>query len=192
MSLLARMRSDPPRKETIQIYGSSCTFTKAPEFSINHKSIEKADLNKNLGIEAETVAGEASSAELHYKDKDSSEFTKLEMTKGEGNKYTATIAKEKLSLKGLEYYIVAKCKDKEAKTDTYSVRIINGDVEPPEICDLQPAENSKVDMEALTSIKVSFKSEKNINKDSIKMFLDDKDITLEAKKIDNSVEYTPT
>ncbi|MBW6411554.1 CehA/McbA family metallohydrolase [Clostridium sp. YB-6] len=179
-------------KDTIQIYGGSCTFTKAPEFSINHKAIEMADKNKDLVIDAGTIAGDANNMELNYRVKGAEVFTKLEMTKVENGKYTATIAKEKLDLQGLEYYISAKCGEKEAKTDTYSVRVVNGDFKPIDFYDLQPAENARVDMETLTSIKASFKSEGSINKDSIKVFVDDKDVTTSSKIIETSIEYTPT
>ncbi|GAA0079107.1 hypothetical protein UT300005_34860 [Clostridium sp. CTA-5] len=179
-------------KDTAQIYGGSCSFTKAPEFSINHKAIEMTDKNKDLVIEAETVAGEANNMELNYRVKGAEAFTKLEMTKGENGKYTATIVKEKLDLQGLEYYISAKSGEKEAKTDIYSIRVVNGDFKPIDFYDLQPAENSRVDMETLTPIKVSFKSEGSINKDSIKVFVDDKDVTSNSKITETSVEYTPT
>ncbi|NFA43968.1 DUF3604 domain-containing protein [Clostridium botulinum] len=179
--------------KTIQIYGKSCTFTKVDEvakLNINHEAIKQADINSDLKIDAEITGTEVSNVELNYKVTGAEKFEKLEMTKGEGNKYSATIGKEKLNLKGLEYYISAKDKNGDSNTDTYSVRVTNGIA--PEIYDMFPAENSRVKVDEFSNIKASIKSEKEINTDSIKVYLDNNDVTSNAKIAKESIEYTPS
>ncbi|WP_252250083.1 CehA/McbA family metallohydrolase [Clostridium sp. ZBS13] len=178
---------------TIQIYGKSCTFTKVGEvakLNINHEAIKQADINNDLKIDAEITGTEISNVELNYKVTGAEKFEKLEMTKGEGNKYSATIGKEKLDLKGLEYYISAKDKNGDSNTDTYSVRVTNGIA--PEIYDMFPAENSRVKVDEFSNIKASIKSEKEISTDSIKVYLDNNDVTSNAKIAKGSIEYTPS
>ncbi|NFH91354.1 DUF3604 domain-containing protein [Clostridium botulinum] len=179
--------------KTIQIYGGSCIFTKVDEvakLNINHEAIKQADINSDLKIDAEITGTEVGNVELNYKVTGAEKFEKLEMTKGEGNKYSATIGKEKLNLKGLEYYISAKDKNGDSNTDTYSVRVTNGIA--PEIYDMFPAENSKVKVDEFSNIKASIKSEKDVNTDSIKVYLDNNDVTSNAKIAKESIEYTPS
>ncbi|MBN1060011.1 CehA/McbA family metallohydrolase [Clostridium botulinum] len=179
--------------KTIQIYGGSCIFTKVDEvakLNINHEAIKQADINSDLKIDAEITGTEVSNVELNYKVTGAEKFEKLEMTKGEGNKYSATIGKEKLNLKGLEYYISAKDKNGDSNTDTYSVRVTNGIA--PEIYDMFPDENSRVKVDEFSNIKASIKSEKEINTDSIKVYLDNNDVTSNAKIVKESIEYTPS
>ncbi|KAI3350205.1 PHP domain-containing protein [Clostridium botulinum] len=180
-------------KNTIQIYGGSCTFTKVDEvakLNINHEAIKQADINNDLKIDAEITGTEVSNVELNYKVTGAENFEKLEMTKGEGNKYSATIGKEKLNLKGLEYYISAKDKNGDSNTDTYSVRVTNGIA--PEIYDMFPAENSRVKLDEFSNIKASIKSEKDIDTASVKVYLDNNDVTSNAKITKESIEYTPS
>ncbi|WP_315079637.1 CehA/McbA family metallohydrolase [uncultured Clostridium sp.] len=175
--------------ENIQIYGKSCTFVKT-DIGVNHKNIESADVNEDLNIGADVTGIEINTVELNYKVTGAENFEKLEMTKGEGNKYSATIGKKKLDLKGLDYYISAKDKNGDSKTDIYSVKVTNGVA--PEIYDMFPAENSKVKIDEFSNIKASIKSEKDINTDSIKVYLDNNEVTSNAKVTKESIEYTPS
>ncbi|MBY6939395.1 DNA-binding protein, partial [Clostridium botulinum] len=179
--------------KTIQIYGGSCIFTKVDEvakLNINHEAIKQADINSDLNIDAEITGTEISNVELNYKVTGAEKFEKLEMIKGEGNKYSATIGKEKLNLNGLEYYISAKDKNGDNNTETYYVRVTNGIA--PEIYDMFPAENSRVKVDDFSSIKASIKSKKEINTDSIKVYLDNNDVTSSAKITKEAIEYTPS
>ncbi|AOR24730.1 CehA/McbA family metallohydrolase [Clostridium taeniosporum] len=179
--------------KTIQIYGGSCTFDKIGEFvklNIKHDVINQADINNDFKIDAEVTGTEVSCVELNYKVTGTEEFKKLEMTKGEGNKYSVTLGKENLDLKGLEYYISAKDKNGESNTDTYSVRVTNGIA--PEIYNINPAENSRVKEEEFSTIKASIKSDKEIKTESIKVYLDNNDVTSKSKITKESIEYTPS
>ncbi|WP_252223181.1 MULTISPECIES: CehA/McbA family metallohydrolase [unclassified Clostridium] len=179
--------------KTIQIYGKSCTFTKVDEvakLNINHEAIKQADINSDLKVDAEITGTEISNVELNYKVTGAEKFEKLEMIKGEGSKYSVTIVKEKLDLKGLEYYISAKDKNGDSNTDTYSVRVTNGIA--PEIYDMFPAENSRVKVDDFSNIKASIKSEKDIDTTSVKVYLDNNDVTSNAKIAKESIEYTPS
>ncbi|MBN1053530.1 DUF3604 domain-containing protein [Clostridium botulinum] len=179
--------------KTIQIYGKSCAFTKVDEvakLNINHEAIKQADINNDLKIDAEITGTEVSNVELNYKVTGSEKFEKLEMTKGEGNKYSATIGKEKLDLKGLEYYISAKDKNGDSNTDTYSVRVTNGIA--PEIYDMLPGENSRVSMKEFSEIKALIKSDKGIDINSVKVYLDDKDVTANSTIKNDSIQYVPS
>ncbi|WP_252234737.1 CehA/McbA family metallohydrolase [Clostridium sp. ZS1] len=175
--------------DTIQIYGKSCTFIKT-DVGITHKNIEMADINEDLNVEADLTGIEISNVDFYYKVTGSENFEKLEMVKGENNKYNITLPKEKLDLKGMEYYIYAKDKNGETKTDIYSMKVTNGIA--PEIYDMFPAENSRVKVDEFSSIKASIKSEKDIDTTSIKVYLDNSDVTLNAKITKEAIEYTPS
>lgn len=177
----------------IQIYGSSCTFTKVDDLyklKVIHDPIKQVDINEDLNIEADLTGKEISNVELNYKVNGSENFEKLEMVKGENNKYNITLPKEKLDLKGMEYYIYAKDVNGEIQTDTYSMKVTNGVA--PEIYDMLPGENSRVSMEAFSEIKASIKSEKGIDTNSVKVYLDDKDVSADSTITNELIKYVPS
>ncbi|NFG63345.1 CehA/McbA family metallohydrolase [Clostridium sp. CMCC3677] len=174
--------------DAIQIYGKSCTFIKT-DVGITHKNIEIADINEDLNVEADLTGIEISNVDFYYKVTGAEKFEKLEMVKGENNKYSITLPKEKLDLKGMEYYIYAKDKNDETKTDIYSMKVTNGTA--PEIYDMLPGENSRVSMEAFSEIKASIKSDKGIDINSVKVYLDDKDVTANSTIKNDSIQYVP-
>ncbi|MDR5587562.1 CehA/McbA family metallohydrolase [Clostridium aquiflavi] len=175
-------------KKIYQMFGKSCTFTKM-DIKIKHSNINSADINNDLKIEAEVLGSEIDSVDLNYRVTGAEKFEKSEMTKGEDNKYSVNLSKENLNLKGMEYYISARDKKGEIKTDTYSVKVTNGN--PPEIYNMEPAENSKINMETLPIIKASIKSDKDINTESIKVYLDNNDITSNTKITGEYIEHKP-
>ncbi|NFT93298.1 DUF3604 domain-containing protein [Clostridium botulinum] len=175
--------------DTIQIYGKSCTFIKT-DIGITHKNIEMADINEDLNVEADLTGIEISNVDFYYKVIGSKNFEKLEMVKGENNKYNITLLKEKLDLKGMEYYIYAKDKNGETKTDIYSMKVTNGIA--PEIYDMLPGENSRVSMKEFSEIKALIKSDKGIDINSVKVYLDDKDVTANSTIKNDSIQYVPS
>lgn len=182
---------------TIQIYGSSCTFTKVVTdddkkgFVIDHTSVSKASIKNDFKIDAKVSGNTEDTVELSYKMADSADYTTVEMEKSSTNDYTYTIPKEELTESQLEYYITAKNQYVETSSDKYIVNITNEDITGPEIFNISPEQGSSVKLEALPQIYADLKDESGINTSTIKIFFNNEEVTSDAEITESYIKYTP-
>lgn len=183
-----------------QIYGSSCTVTKAEDvtkdFVIEHTPTEKASIQTDLLINAKITENTAESVKLSYRTIGSTDFTTVDMIAGTDNNYSCTILKDKLSLAGIEYYITVKNSKIETKSKTYNVAITNEDIEGPVISNLIPAENSIIKVEAIPQISALIQDATGINLSLIKIYFDGIEVTSASNitslsPLNAEIKYTP-
>lgn len=186
---------------TVQIYGSSCTFTKveAPDTEgpiIKHEPILKASIEEDLKITASIEDNkEVKSAMLNYRVKGEEVFKAINMTKDEQGNYMALISKEELKLMGIEYYLVAEDGTNITRIPqegVFNVEVTNEDIVGPEIYDLVPDSGVGIGDVARPEIKASIKDRTGVDKNSIKIFFDGEDVTSKATITSTSILYKPT
>ncbi|WP_346915625.1 CehA/McbA family metallohydrolase [Clostridium sp.] len=185
---------------TVQIYGSSCTFTKveAPDTEgpiIKHEPVVKASIDEALQISASIEDNkEVKSAMLNYRAKGEEIFKAINMIKDEQGNYTGLISKEELNLKGIEYYLVAEDGTNTTRIPqegVFLVEVTNADIVGPEIYDLVPDNGASIGDVARPEIKASIKDRTGVDKKSIKMFFDGEEITSKATITATSILYKP-
>lgn len=185
---------------TVQIYGSSCTFTKveAPDTEgpiIKHEPVVKASIDEALQISASIEDNkEVKSAMLNYRAKGGEIFKAINMIKGEQGNYTGLISKEELNLKGMEYYLVAEDGTNTTRIPqegVFLVEVTNADIVGPEIYDLVPDNGVSIGDVARPEIKASIKDRTGVDRNSIKMFFDGEEVTSKATITATSILYKP-
>jgi LPXTG-motif cell wall-anchored protein len=185
---------------TVQIYGSSCTFTKveAPDTEapvIKHEPVVKASIDEALQISASiTDNKEVKSAMLNYRAKGEEVFKAKNMVKGEQGDYIYSIAKEELNLKGMEYYIVAgdgTNTTRMPQEGVFLIEVTNADIAGPEIYDLVPDNGASIGDVARPEIKALIRDRTGVDKNSITMFFDDENITSKAIITSTSISFKP-
>ncbi|MEG1255424.1 CehA/McbA family metallohydrolase [Clostridium sp.] len=168
--------------------------TEAP--AIEHTAILKAPIDVDLVIESKVMDNKKVEAvTLNYRVKGTEDFKTLNMSKLEESKYTASIVKEDLDIKGVEYYIVATDGTNSTRTPnegSYSVEIIDEDMVGPEIYDLAPAEGNSVGEELRPQIKASMKDKTGVDATTVKVFFNGTEVTKKATITKSSVAYIPT
>ncbi len=164
----------------------------APILGITHSPIKQVYKDVNVDFEAE--ADGADSVTVYYKTTDATDYTALKMDKGSGNRYTATLPKEKVPQSGFQYYIEAKAGEqtqtKGTKTEPYTVAVIE-DKAGPEITGLTPQDNTKVESPR-PEISALINDPSGIKEDSVKLWLDGKELKAPQANISKTqVKYTP-
>lgn len=187
-------------KDTVQIYGSSCTFTKIePEDTeapvIDHSSVTKASINKDLEIKAKVKDNKkVDKVILNYRNKGQVTYKNLAM-KGDNNnseEYSTLISNKELRKDGLEYYIEASDganTSKVPKDGAYFVKVVDEDITGPEIYDLVPGEGANIGSVDKITIRASLRDESGIDKSSIKVFFNGQEVTAKSSITENSVSY---
>lgn len=163
---------------------------------ISHTPVTTANVASDLKILAAITDNKAvSGAKVYYRTKGESTYKSLAMTLAD-NKYSAAIPKIELNAAGLEYYIEATDTNNniatapEAISTPYSVTITTGDITPPEITKVEPADGAKLDAaKTKPEIRVEFTDNSGVDLSSIKLYLDGADITSSATKKSDSVSY---
>ena len=183
---------------TVQIYGSSCTFTKvenadleAPQ--IKHESVVKAPIEADLKITAEITDNvSVKKASLFYRTAGSTvDYQETAMDNAGGNNYEAIINKDELTLDGIEYYITATDGSNKTTSDIFTVNIVDEDMAGPEIFDLVPEKGTSIGDEGKPEIRASFKDKTAVNVGSVKIYVDSEDVTSKAAINENGVKYIP-
>ncbi len=188
---------------TVQIYGGSATFTKsdlgedkvAPV--IEHKAITEANIYKDLEISAKvTDDREVKSVKLFYREIGKQDYTAVDMDKQDNGLYKTVILKDKLSIKGMEYYIEASdgtntVTEPKDKNTPLKINMNDEDTFGPEITKIQPKDGESVGENTKPTIKAEFNDPSGIDVNSIKLYVDSKDVTQESSKNSSSITYTP-
>jgi len=183
----------------IQIYGSSCTFTKVEGADteapiIVHTPVEVTPIDGDLRVSAEvTDNSEVENVTLSYRPVGAQDFKEIKMDKS-GENYSAVISKGELNLLGVEYFIKASDGLNISRTPAegvYTVKITDEDILGPEIYNLTPAEGTSVGAEGRPTISALLKDKTGVAVDSIKLYLDGKDVTSKAVITAESVSYVP-
>lgn len=163
---------------------------------ITHTKAADGNIYEDLTIAA-TVTDDrnVASVKLYYRTKGQPEYKSLNMTL-KNNLYEATILKSDLNIAGLEYYIEASDganikTSPEEKSTPYEVLISNTDIVPPVITNLTPARGTSTDDNLRPIISAEYSDNVGINKDSIKLYLDGKDVTKDSVITESKIVYTP-
>ncbi|SHI56003.1 LPXTG-motif cell wall anchor domain-containing protein [Clostridium amylolyticum] len=186
---------------TIQIYGSSATFTKIEEEDniapvIDHKAISEEGNESNLKVTAKVTDNrKIEKVTLYYRVKGEEQYKVIEMTEINGE-YNAEISYTELDIKGMEYYIEAfdgknKATHPENIQKPYYIIIKDIDTKGPEVFNLLPADGSSVGINKKPEIKAYYRDKSLINPLSIKLTLDGQDVTNLSTKDGQSITYKP-
>lgn len=188
--------------KTIQIYGSSAEFTKADSVSdtvppvITHTPVTAGSIYEDLKITAEiTDNNKVSDAEVYYRTKGKTNFTKIKM-QGTENTYAAVIPKGELSGDGLEYYIEASdgtntVTSPSDKTHPYEAAISKEDTIGPDITIISPQSGEGTGDNLRPVICASYSDPSDINILSVKLEIDNIDVTAQASVTAGAISYTP-
>ncbi|MFA9397757.1 MAG: CehA/McbA family metallohydrolase [Clostridiaceae bacterium] len=163
---------------------------------IVHTPAASGNTAEDLSISA-TITDNRSvtTADLYYRTIGALTYNKISMT-NEDSTYTAVIPKEDLTIDGIEYYIEATdsvntVTAPEDTTSPYSVTILNVDITAPTVTDLQPSQGFVTGDDKKPTISASFNDEAGIDETSIKLYLDDIDITSNSTKTSSKITYIP-
>ena len=175
---------------------------------IYHKIIDKVEENKNITIDV-LISEEYSkinNVKLYYKSNNQFNFLEQKMVyKGSGFFYS--VIPDNYVNKDLQYYIVLELKNKKLysfpydnpKTKPLQIKVkkqnnknkkVKLDLEKQGVQVLSPAPNSRVFKDDLL-ISLSYFKLNNINKDKIRVLLNNRDITNKVTFYDNYFIYKP-
>lgn len=169
--------------------------TKAPV--IEHEPITEANINLDLEIKAK-VTDDRTIEEviLFYKTKEEIEYKEKEMFLID-EEYATVILKSELDMAGLEYYIWAtdgtnETRLPEDENNPYFVEIVDEDITPPRIFNIEPKEDAILD-ETVTkpTIRAEYEDPSGIDTNSIQMFIDGIDVTENTTITEENITYTP-
>lgn len=189
-------------KTSYEISGDSSKITKAdlgPD-TVAPTIVHNAVLTANTGIDYNISAlvtddRNIASVKVYYRTVGQTDYKTIDMKPDASiaNTFTATIPKEELDTKGLEYYIEASDGTNIYKTDSgnpYSVAVSDEDITGPEITSITPDNGSNVGNNFKPVISAQYSDKSGIS--SIKLYIDDVEITKDAVLTDGKITYTPT
>lgn len=163
---------------------------------ITHTPVTSGKSSEDLTISA-VIADDrgVSSANLYYRTKGQTVYKTISMTKS-GNDYTAVIPKAELDPAGLEYYLEAK---DSVNTATYpedvtspcQVVISSVDITGPAVTGVTPAPGDATGDNKRPEISASFSDPSGIDVSSVKLYLDNTDITSLSAVSASKIEYIP-
>lgn len=168
--------------------------TQAPV--ITHTPVTEGNISEGLEIKA-TVTDDRNieAVTVFYRVKGEESYKELNMTLT-NSEYIAVIPKADLDVSGLQYYIEAS---DGTNTDTkpldinnpFEIEITDDEVEGPDITKLKP-EEGQVFAEAseVQGIRVEFNDPSGIDEESVKLILDDVDVTSSATYKTDAISYT--
>lgn len=174
---------------------TSSPDTEAPV--IVHTAVTAGNTNVDLVISASiTDNRRITSAAIHYRTTGTTEYTVLNMTKGEGSTFSASIPKTELNTAGLQYYIEASDRTYTVTSPAntavpYNVAISNDDIVGPEVTNLSPADGSSTESNLRPAISANYSDASGINSGSVRLLLDGIDITAAAVVAPSGITYTP-
>lgn len=135
------------------------------------------------------------SVALYYRTKGDTAYKTLDMAPVSGQ-YTAAIPKEELNTAGLQYYIQASdgtniSTSPADKETPYEVTIAYVDAEGPIVTNLIPASGASTGDNKKPEISAEYSDLSGIDVSSIKLYVDDADVTADAVITESKVTYTP-
>ena len=131
------------------------------------------------------------SVKVFYKTKGEKNYKEQLLTLANENTYITTIAKDDLSIEGLEFYIVANDGYNDSKSPEKSVVISDKDITAPVITKLYPTDNYNTGSNLKPEIGADYEDNTAVDTSSVKLELDGVDITKDAVVTETSVKYTP-
>ncbi|HAX73937.1 MAG TPA: hypothetical protein DCY20_10480, partial [Firmicutes bacterium] len=182
------------RYTNAQLIGPSATFTKVESADeeapvIDHEAVLTGDVDNDLVIKANVTDNkQIKSVTLNYRVVGATDFVQVEM-KEDNAVYGGTISKSKLDEAGIEYYIEATDGLNVTKTDVYTVSISTDDTTGPEIFALMPTDGSSIKEDVLPTIGAAYTDRTAIDINSVKLFLDEEDVTETAKISETEVRF---
>lgn len=164
----------------------------APILGITHTPITQVYKDANVQFEAE--ADGAESVKLYYREKGTTDYTEVSMTKSGDNRYTVALSNDQVPQNGFQYYIEAKAGEKTKTAGTsetpYNVEVID-DKAGPDITGLTPQDNTKVESPR-PEISALINDPSGIKEDSVTLWLDGQEIKSPQATISKTqVKYTP-
>ncbi|MFZ5352865.1 MAG: Ig-like domain-containing protein [Bacillota bacterium] len=164
---------------------------------IVHTPVTEWNTSFDLTIKAQvTDDRQVSQVKLYYRTIGFSGYTAAEMQLINGE-YAATISKEVLRTEGLEYYIEAADGTNTVTlpsdtTNAYRVSISSADLAAPTINNLMPAADSSVGSNVRPVIGAGYSDASAIKLDTVKLYVDDIDVTAAATISETNVLYIPS
>ena len=165
--------------------------------TITHTPVTTANLALDLTISAEITDNRSiSNASLYYRTTGETTYTSAAMSAAE-NTYSAVIPKAALSIAGLEYYIEATdgtntARLPETAPTNYSVAVSDDDIFGPTITSVEPADGSRLPLTTdKTGFYAAFEDPSGIDTASVKLSVNDVDVTASATVKADSVAYLP-
>lgn len=162
---------------------------------ITHTPVAEGNTNSDLMIKA-TVTDDRSVAgvTLYYRTKGQTGYKELPMVLTNGE-YAAAIPKAELTVAGLEYYIAATDGVNTATSPAdinqpYQVTISDADIVPPKITGVSP-EDGAAGVIPRPEISAAYSDPSGIDTASVKLYLDEVDVTADAAVTEAKVTYTP-
>lgn len=132
---------------------------------------------------------------LFYRIKGQEAYEQINMVL-DGGSYSGSIPKEKLSPLGMEYYIEAfdgtnKATSPEDINNPYEVEISEEDINGPQVINMTPASGENTGDNLRPSIGAEYSDPSGIDTDSIKLYIDDDDVTTKSQITESSILYNP-
>lgn len=165
--------------------------------TIEHTPVAEGNTGADLAISA-TISDDkrVQYCAVYYRTQGTADYSRLDMANTSGSEYTAAIPKENLAVPGLEYYIEAGDGTNVVttpidKNSPYQVAISFVDVEGPEIKDIVPEAGSYTGDDVRPVISASYSDASGIDINSVKLYLDENDVTSGAAVTATVVSYTP-
>lgn len=186
-------------KETIQIYGSSATFTKvdgeldteAPV--IIHNPVSSGTKDEDLVVTAQvTDNNKVQAVTLNYRVVGTEIYETISMEESNGQ-YEGVIPNEQLDLKGIEYFIEATDEAfNTSVTEIVMVEISDMDKVGPEINSITPNNGANLGKNKTPEINAKYGDRSGVNVESIKLLVDAQDVTSLATITETEVIYQVT
>lgn len=165
--------------------------------TITHTPVMKGHISSDLEIKAIVTDNiKVENVKLFYRTTGETQYKSKDMILSNGE-YTAIIPKAELNIVGLQYYIEASdgTNSTTSPLDTsqpYSINIVDNDILPPAITSLQPADGEVLeDTNRRPVIKAEYTDSSGIDINSVKVFVDNVDVTLDSTVEETIVTYTP-
>jgi hypothetical protein len=183
-------------KNLTKVLKNTTADTVAP--SITHTPVTCGSAYSNLNITATAKDDrKMSGVKIYFREVGQAEYTSDDMP-DDPTSYVYTIFKEKLSAKGLEYYLEAKDAAGNITTSPadnskpYLVNISDEDTVSPSVINLTPQADSNIGDNLRPLISAEFIDVSGINPLSVKLYLDDKQVSEPVIGSISRIEYLPT
>lgn len=128
---------------------------------------------------------------LYYKTVGDKDYKEQTLNYNGEDTYSAIIAKEDLSTKGLLFYIVANDGYNDTKSDEFTVNISDLDITAPKIDRLYPSDNYNTGSNLKPEIGADYSDNSGVDTSSVKLELDGVDVTDKATVTETSIKYIP-
>jgi len=164
--------------------------------TIVHTPVIEGNINEDITISA-TVTDDrvVELVNLYYREKGAESYNIVNMTKVE-NEYSYTILNTALTEEGIEYYIEASdgtniVTEPENISEPYKIIISTADIYEPEVKNLTPASGTSTGENLRPEISAEYSDASGIDIDSVKLFLDNQDVTAQSNITESKISYVP-